>query len=102
MSAARPSAAEALAEARLARQEIDKHEDICAIRYAGIEAAITTTNDSIKETNSAVKELRGWLIGTFVTVLLMVLTMLGFIFVRYFDAVTKPPVQAVQVQTTVK
>ena len=75
-----------MVQADKALAEIKAHEDICAVRYKGIEDAI--------------KEMRGWIIGTFVSVLLLVLTMLGFVTVRYFDAVTKAP--AVQVQTTVK
>lgn len=82
--------------------EIGAHERECALRYKAIEEATIATGKVIEGTNKAVAEVRNWLIGTFITVLMLVITMLGFMTVRYFDAVTKAPVQSVQVQTTVK
>ena len=58
----RTTAADAIKEAETARAEIRAHEDLCAIRYEGIEKAITALT---RKQDSAV----AWTIATLVTLL---------------------------------
>jgi hypothetical protein len=58
----RPTAAAALKEAETARTEIRAHEDLCAVRYEGIEKAIAALT---RKQDSAV----AWTIATLVTLL---------------------------------
>jgi len=58
----RTTAADAMKEAETARAEIRAHEDLCAIRYEGIEKAITALT---RKQDSAV----AWTIATLVTLL---------------------------------
>ena len=58
----RPSAAEALRQAETARGEIRAHEELCALRYEGIERAIAALT---RKQDSAV----AWTIATLVTLL---------------------------------
>ncbi len=58
----RPTVAEALREAETARAEIRAHEDLCAVRYEGIEKAIAALT---RKQDSAV----AWTIATLVTLL---------------------------------
>jgi hypothetical protein len=58
----RPTAAEALRQAETARAEIRAHEDLCAVRYEGIEKAIAALT---RKQDSAV----AWTIATLVTLL---------------------------------
>ncbi len=58
----RTTAADAMKEAETARAEIRAHEDLCAVRYEGIEKAIATLT---RKQDSAV----AWTIATLVTLL---------------------------------
>lgn len=58
----RTTAAEAMKEAETARAEIRAHEELCALRYEGIEKAITTLT---RKQDSAV----AWTIATLFTLL---------------------------------
>jgi len=58
----RPTVAEALREAETARAEIRAHEDLCAVRYEGIEKAIAALT---RKQDSAV----AWTIATLVSLL---------------------------------
>ena len=58
----RTTAAEAMKEAETARGEIRAHEELCALRYEGIEKAITALT---RKQDSAV----AWTIATLVTLL---------------------------------
>jgi hypothetical protein len=58
----RTTAADAMKEAETARAEIRAHEELCALRYEGIEKAITALT---RKQDSAV----AWTIATLVTLL---------------------------------
>ncbi len=58
----RTTVAEAMKEAETARAEIRAHEDLCAVRYEGIERAILSLT---RKQDSAV----AWTIATLVTLL---------------------------------
>lgn len=58
----RTTAADAMKEAETARAEIRAHEDLCAVRYEGIEKAIAALT---RKQDSAV----AWTIATLVTLL---------------------------------
>lgn len=58
----RPTTGQALREAETARAEIRAHEELCALRYQGIEQAIAAL---VRKQDSAV----AWTIATLVTLL---------------------------------
>jgi len=58
----RTTAADAMKEAETARAEIRAHEDLCAVRYEGIEKALSSLT---RKQDSAV----AWTIATLVTLL---------------------------------
>ncbi len=58
----RPTAGQALKEAETARAEIRAHEELCVLRYEGIEKAIVVL---VRKQDSAV----AWTIATLVTLL---------------------------------
>jgi CHASE3 domain sensor protein len=79
--------------AQQALAEIAAHERECAIRYENI-------TEAVKAQAKASERLQGWIIATFVTVLLGAFGMIGYLLVN--PVVLAHPVPTQQTQVVVK
>jgi len=78
-----------LVEERGARES---HEAVCAERYLGISSAQKATNDALIDVSVSVKEIRNWLIGAVGGVVVLLISMVGFLGISYIDnASTRAP-----------
>lgn len=89
------TAYEALGMAKEAKAEIAAHEDVCALRYKSIEAALTKIETSFDKQLGMVWKVIAWAGGT---AFLIVMGLLGFLAKSQFssmtalqEAVNKPP-----------
>jgi hypothetical protein len=67
MTAARPTAAEAVAKAQHAIDGLKAHEDLCALRYQGIEAAQRDMKEALKELRGDQRRALWFTVATLVT-----------------------------------
>lgn len=79
-------AREALDLAKDVERRVDSHEDICAIRYAQLEASIAAVRTEVSSSVGDIKKVLGWVGGLAVVTML---AMLGFFLKAQYDSYQK-------------